>query len=1131
VSYRFARFVTNILSIGIIIGFSFSHSSSASWQSADEMALGSLTERFFATYQKQDLDVLMSLWSEKSPDYAASKQSFQQSFAANKIELKSTTMGKLTLDGEKASRRVLMDSRAVDVKTGKPADGFGKLNRTLHFVKEGGVWKVSRFVSSEEELAAAIAAAKTEEERKALLEADKELVTIELQRALINQGIRLRNQGSNSQAMAINQLALTIAQESGDKLGAALALRNIGSIYYSQGNYTQALEYYQKSLKASEEINDKSGIGGILSNIGSLYIMQGNYTQGMDSFLKSLKFSEEAGDKLRTANTVGNMGVIYQLQGNYLRAIEHYLRSLKLKEEVGDRAGIGASLNNLGLAHKSQGNYAQALEYFLRSLKIAEEIGDKTKISTPLMNIGSVYNLQGNNTQAMDYILKSLKIAEEIGDKAKTANSLHSIGSIHQSQGNYLQAMDYYQRSLKISEEIGDKAAHASTLNNIGLVHQSQGNFTQALEYHQRSLKAAGEIGDKNVISGNLNNLGSIYQSQGNYTQGMDYFQRSLKIKEEIGDQTGMAISLNHISSIHQAQGNYTQAVESANQATRITKQIGDLEIFWQARTTAGQAHRALKELDLARQSFTEAIAAIEDWRNQVAGAQQQQQQFFETKLSPYYEMIDLLVAQNNFQQALTFAERSKSRVLLDVLRSGKVNITKAMTGQEQEQERNLNSELASLNSQVYKEKQSEKPDQTRLADLTASLEKTRLQMEDFQTNLYAAHPELRAQRGEIHPLTSTEPASLIPDDRTALLEFVVQKDQSYLFVLTRNHKASQAATNLQVYKLNIKQKDLADLTRRFKERITSRSLGFQELASQLYSLLVKPAQAQLQSINNLVIVPDGMLWELPFQALLSAPKRFLLQDYAISYAPSLTVLKEMQSLSAKRRKGNVQANTLLALGNPAIGTETTKKVSAVFMDEKLLPLPEAERQVQALKQIYGSENSKVYIGAEASEDRLKLEAGKYQILHLATHGILNDASPMYSHLVLSQLQGKVSDDGLLEAWEIMKMDLNADLVILSACDTARGRVGAGEGMIGLAWALFVAGSPTTVVSQWKVETESNTKLMVAFHQNLKLNSNNAKEHSSKAEALQQAALKLMKNKKYSHPFYWAAFVIVGDAN
>jgi CHAT domain-containing protein len=409
---------------------------------------------------------------------------------------------------------------------------------------------------------------------------------------------------------------------------------------------------------------------------------------------------------------------------------------------------------------------------------------------------------------------------------------------------------------------------------------------------------------------------------------------------------------------------------------------------------------------------------------------------------------------------------------------------------------------------------------------LTTKLEKIRLQMDAFQTNLYATHPELRVQRGEIHPITTIESASLMPDRNTVLLEFAVQENQTYLFVLSRN-KVAEAKSDLQVYKINIKQKDLTDLAQRFNQRITSRNLGFQELASQLYTLLLKPAQAQLQNVNTLVIVPDGILWELPFQALLSAPKRYLLQDYAISYAPSLTVLKEMRALQVKRHKANVQTKTLLALGNPAIGIETADKVTAVFMDEKLLPLPEAERQVKALQQIYGSSNSSVYIGTNAGEARLKQEAGNYRILHFATHGIVNNDNPMYSCLVLSQLQSNASDDGLLEAWEIMKMDLNADLVILSACDTARGKVGAGEGMIGLAWSLFVAGCPTTVVSQWKVETASNTEMMIAFHKNL----TTAKGQINKAEALRQAALKLMKNRQYSHPFYWAPFVIIGDAH
>jgi len=199
-----------------------------------------------------------------------------------------------------------------------------------------------------------------------------------------------------------------------------------------------------------------------------------------------------------------------------------------------------------------------------------------------------------------------------------------------------------------------------------------------------------------------------------------------------------------------------------------------------------------------------------------------------------------------------------------------------------------------------------------------------------------------------------------------------------------------------------------------------------------------------------------------------------------------------------------------------------------VLMDEKLDPLPEAERQVNVMKQIYGAQKTRVYIGAEAREERVKAEAGSYRILHFATHGILNDSSPMYSQLLLAQSEADANEDGLLEAWEIMKLNLNADLVVLSACDTARGRVGAGEGMIGLSWAFFVAGSPTSILSQWKVDSASTTELMVEFHRQLKAQMANPGDSFSAARALREADLKLLRSERYRHPFYWAGFVVTG---
>src|SRR5262249_46338505 len=184
--------------------------------------------------------------------------------------------------------------------------------------------------------------------------------------------------------------------------------------------------------------------------------------------------------------------------------------------------------------------------------------------------------------------------------------------------------------------------------------------------------------------------------------------------------------------------------------------------------------------------------------------------------------------------------------------------------------------------------------------------------------------------------------------------------------------------------------------------------LDYSSAASELYNLLIKPAQAQLKDKTTLVIVPDDVLWEVPFQALEPATKRYLIEDYAISYAPSLTVLNEM---ARKHKREANRSPTLLAVGNPALGKQTIERTKRVLMDEKLEPLPEAERLVKALGQLYGMAQSKVYIGAEAREDRVKTEAGQYRILQLATHGILNNANPMYSHVVLSLPAGDSKED------------------------------------------------------------------------------------------------------------------------
>jgi CHAT domain-containing protein/Tfp pilus assembly protein PilF len=1081
-----------------------------------------VVEKYYTLYAGKNLEGLMSLWSEKSPDYASLKRDLEGQFAAEDSSFSLPTISRVKVEGERASLRATVNLTAINLKNGQKREL--RVARNFALVSEDGKWKVWRSAPAEKDLAEALAKSKTEAERTLLLADEKELVTAELALALGAQGIGFYNQGKYREALSIFRLEQSLADQIGDKTGVARAFNHIGNVHLNQADYARALESFQTSLKMFEALGDKPAVGAALFNIGSVYLSQDDYRRALESYQASLAISEALEDKAKIRAALGNIGLVLYSRGDYAQALERIQKSLALYEVIGDKVNISNALNNIGLVHYAQGDYAQALESHQKSLAICEPLGDKDRIAGVLNNIGRIYRVRGDYARALETYRKSLALTEANGSKYTIAIVLHNIGNVQRFQGNYAQALETYKKCLALREAVGDKPGIALTLGNMGHIYRLQGDYEQALERIQRSLSMNEAMGKKLEIASALNSIGRVHNSQGNRAQAIEDFRKSLALREALGDKAGIADTLNDLGTVYQAQDQYTQALDTASRAADLAGQIGYPEGLWKARFTAGAAYRALNQPDRARPVFEEAITTIEALRGNVAGGAEGQQRFFEDKVLPYHAMVGLLADEGRPIEALIFAERAKSRALLDVLRTGRINVTKAMTGQEQEQERKLNGQLVSLNTQISRETASPKPDQARLTELKAQLQKARLDFEAFQNDLYTAHPELRAQRGEAQPLRLEEAASLLPGAASALLEYVVTDDKTYLFAITKS--AGKTEPEVRVYALPVKRDELDRQTEVFRSQLAGRDLGFRASAAKLYELLLKPAEAQLRGKTNLVITPDAKLWDLPFQALLTGTNRFLIENAAITYAPSLTVLREM----AKRRKNRgagAAPGALLAIGNPLLGKETIDKATLAMRDENLDPLPEAEQEVKALGQLYGA-RSKVYIGAEAREDRLKAEASQARVLHFATHGILDNASPMYSHLVLAQ--GDKNEDGLLEAWELMQMDLKADLAVLSACETARGRFGAGEGMIGLSWAMFIAGVPAIVVSQWKVESSSTRDLMLNFHRQLRAPSAAATAPATKAEALRQAALKLMKNPETSHPFYWAGFVLVGDA-
>ena len=829
-------------------------------------------------------------------------------------------------------------------------------------------------------------------------------------------------------------------------------------------------------------------------------------------------------------SSLGTKALRYSTWAEYETAMRYIQLQQLVSERINSTVGLAGAYLNAAIVKHAQEEHEEGLPLALKALALYESAGVKRGMALALENSSNFYRALGDFRRAFDCAQKSLRLAEEEQHRRNTMMALSELAIIYGHQNNADQALVHYERALSIAQDLGDIIVTASVRHDIALQYVRFGDYERALGMYHRLLKEMEGHGDQGGVAMVKDQIGKVLTEQKKYDEALNYHRQALAGLEAANKRRATVVSLNNMAVVYLLQLKYADALSAAERAVALSRDKGRKGEFAFGLTQLGYAQLGLNRLSEARETFTEAVSIIESMRAQTAGGVQETQRYFEEGLQAHHGLLSVLVKQNETREALMFAERGKARALLDILQQGRVRVLKAMTAEERDEERRLKSEITQLNRQLARvtqaDKQSDKyldkqQDRNRVAELKTQLEKARLAYEAFQNKLYAAHPELKTQRGEAPIVTANELAELLPDDRTVLLEYVVTEDNTYLFAITREGEKAEAV--VQVYTLPIKRAELAKQIETFREQLATRDLGFRPTAVNLHDLLLKPVQGQLRGKTRLIIAPDSNLWDLPFQALMNSSGRYLIEDASISYAPSLTVLREMTKRQKNQPPSSVPA-TLLAIGNPVSGRETGNHAGPTLRDRNLAPLPEAEQEVKALGRLYGAERSKIYIGAEAREDRVKSEASHARILHFTTHGTLNNASPMYSYLTLAE--GGANDDGRLEAWELMQLDLKADLAVLSACETARGRIGAGEGMIGFSWAMFIAGVPSIVVSQWKVESAGTRDLMVSFHRSL---TGAAKTQPAKTDALRQAALTLMKKPETRHPFYWAGFVLVGD--
>jgi CHAT domain-containing protein len=907
--------------------------------------------------------------------------------------------------------------------------------------------------------------------------------------------------------------------------------------YRSQGQ-EQSLQLYDVAIEVAGRLKDGRRLATTYYYVGRTCAAAGKIKDAIQAYLASKKIFEESGLRKDLIYILSDLGSLHLYSQDYKQARAYAEQSIKLADDLKnsdmpagalpDDYGVASALSTLGGLNEYEGKYTEAAHYFQKSLALYQGLDKGSlkygfQIIDKLADIGRVCNAAGDNDQALVYLNQALAMSERLPYKDRTASVLNSLGMLYLEQEDYDKAAGFFDQSLQINRGLKNQYESAKNLLNIGVVDQRRRNYDRALENFKTSLKQASEVSNKDVMIAAGEGIGAVYRVKGDHAAAMRALDESLLLAKEIDDQTRIAELLWRKAEVFFDMGNYGEAARLSEESLKIARRLRFANLSFLTTTLWGKALLKQKNHDLAFEVLSQAIEQTEEMRDRVAGQEQEQQLFFENKVAPYHALIEMSIERDKPYDALLYAERAKGRVLHAILAGGKADLTKALSEKEREEERALNRSIVELNNRAREERLKPSPDASRLNKLQDQLHSARLKYASFQNLLYASHPELKIGRAQIPPLTLDGLRDLKKESGTAFLEYVVTTERVYLFVLTADSQAQ--GLDLKVYPIPIGEDALEKLVNKFRRLITTRDLTYPAASREFYDLLLKPAEQQLQGRSAICVIPDGVLWDAPFQAALSKAGRYLIEDYPIYYAPSFNVLVEISK--RKKESGNCSADSLLAFGNPFAGNETVAKLRARERGESFEPLPEAETEVRSLGQIFGRDRSKVFTGAAADEKTFKRLAPTFNTIHFATHGMLDNRHPLYSYLLLAKAEGDYEEDGLIEAREIMGLNLCADLVVLSACDTARGRIRAGEGVMGISWTFFVAGSRATVVSQWKVESANTAELMVHFYRYLK--GPNASGGKTKAEALRSAALELIKDHRYEHPMYWAGFVMVGS--
>jgi CHAT domain-containing protein len=1009
---------------------------------------------------------------------------------------------------------------------------------------------------------------------------------------LINLGNIERRLGRYIQGLEIQQEALTLLRDIGERWEEQQALVRIGEAYNTLGQSTKALEALQQALDLAKTLNNREAEGETLNVLGEVYNDLGQYAKALELHQQALAIQSELGNRKELGAILNDLGVVYGHLGQYAKALDLHQQVLTMRRTIGERRGEIDSLVNLGDVHLALGKYAESVSLAEQALALAQELDDRPRKRLALTSLGQVYRELGQYEKARALIERALVLARELGNRRDELAALNEAGLIYRHLGQYTKALEIRLYTLEIARELGDRRGERIALTNLGVLYTLLEQHGQAVEFDQQALDLARALGDREGEGAALMNVGVRYYYQEQYGKSEEWHQQALAIWREIGDRASEQRVLNNLMVLHMYQMEYPQALEVAQQALTLAQELGyrrgqefvlrnlgalylRLEQPAQALAFAKQALEIAQMLgeqdDVMRSSFV-ALNALLDLGQETAALQYAKTavsslealrggfqdaalkiDFLENMHVAYQALVSLLLRRHEAEpthgyvdEAFHYAERGTARAFLDQLAEAGVGIRKGIDPALLEQERSMYNQLA------------EARQRRRIAQSENERTAAHTQVLELERRFILLQQTLRTQYPQYADLRYPEPATLAElqtthlQDGEVLLKYFWGRHALHLFVVDRTH--SHALT------LPVHEQELTESLTQFLTPLHPRRSGsaitlvtqLQQLdlgsAHTLYKLLIEPATPYLKDIKTLVIVPDGILHYLPFELLLTYPfahpseprdifaayhnAPYLVRRYAIVYAPSASVLrtkfmyptphhllppKAFLALAPFGVEGagsvppqntqDLPKNLLTWVKEYAGFPSATEETARTFLNE---PLPASRHEVLDISQMFYPDAT-VLLLQDATAHALRTQAKDYRYVHLATHGFVDAEHPMYSGVILQ--------DAVLQTHELFNLDLQADLVTLSACETGLGALRQGEGLVGLIRAFMYAGTPSVLASLWRVNDTSTAELMKAFYRYLRAG-------VPKGEALQQAKLAIMQ--QYSHPYFWAPFVLVG---